>query len=68
MLSSAGTYIKEFVHGDLGRTVPNVGLLLDSECDILQLDVVNLHSSVESATIAFNAEKGKVQPKSTSSS
>jgi len=25
MLASAGTYIKEFVHGDLGRTIPNVG-------------------------------------------
>lgn len=28
MLSSAGTYIKEFVHGDLGRTVPSIGSLL----------------------------------------
>lgn len=35
VLSSAGTYIKEFVHGDLGRTVPSIGSLLDSESDIL---------------------------------
>jgi tRNA pseudouridine synthase 10 len=34
-LASAGTYIKEFVHGDLGRTVPSIGSLLDSEADIL---------------------------------
>lgn len=26
--ASAGTYIKELVHGDLGRTQPNVGELL----------------------------------------
>jgi tRNA pseudouridine synthase 10 len=39
MLASAGTYIKEFVHGDLGRTVPSIGSLLGSEADILQLDV-----------------------------
>lgn len=25
VLASAGTYIKELVHGDLGRTVPNIG-------------------------------------------
>ena len=37
--TSAGTYIKEFVHGDLGRTQPNVGSLLGCEADILQLDV-----------------------------
>jgi hypothetical protein len=32
-------YIKEFVHGDFGRTVPNMCSLLDVECDILTLDV-----------------------------
>ena len=37
--TSAGTYIKEFVHGDLGRTSPNVGSLLGKPVDILQLDV-----------------------------
>ncbi len=34
--SSAGMYIKEFVHGDLGRTVPSVGQLLGCDADILQ--------------------------------
>jgi len=42
VLASAGTYIKEFVHGDLGRTVPNVGQILGTESDILQLDVTNV--------------------------
>lgn len=35
VLASAGTYIKEFVHGDLGRTVPSIGQLLGCEADIL---------------------------------
>lgn len=48
LLASAGTYIKEFVHGDLGRTVPSVGSLLDSEADILQLDVTNVYDSLSS--------------------
>ena len=41
----AGTYIKEFVHGDEGRTVPNLGTLLGcaEPAKILQLDVLNVH-------------------------
>ena len=39
IIASAGTYIKEFINGDLGRTYPNLGSLLNCECDILQLDV-----------------------------
>lgn len=40
----AGTYVKEFVHGDFGRTRPSLGSLLGCQSDILQLDVtaVNL--------------------------
>lgn len=33
------SYIKEFVHGDFGRTKPNLCDLLKSETDILELDV-----------------------------
>ncbi len=40
--ASAGTYIKEFIHGDLGRTKPSLGNLINSNCDILQLDVTNI--------------------------
>lgn len=25
VLASAGTYIKELIHGDLGRTTPSIG-------------------------------------------
>lgn len=44
LTSQAGTYIKEFVHGDFGRTVPSLCTLLDSDVDIVNLDVdsVNL--------------------------
>jgi len=47
VLASAGTYIKELVHGDLGRTVPSVGSILDTECDILQLDVTDVYDNVD---------------------
>jgi tRNA pseudouridine synthase 10 len=40
LTTQAGTYVKEFVHGDLGRTTPNLGLLLGCDADILQLDVL----------------------------
>ena len=42
ILASAGTYIKEFVHSDLGRTNPSIKSLLNCYCDILQLDVKDL--------------------------
>ncbi|XP_028424204.1 tRNA pseudouridine synthase Pus10 isoform X2 [Perca flavescens] len=37
--TQAGTYIKEFVHGDFGRTKPNLCVLLKTDTDILELDV-----------------------------
>ncbi|XP_030208007.1 tRNA pseudouridine synthase Pus10 [Gadus morhua] len=37
--TQAGTYIKEFVHGDFGRTKPNLCQLLKMDTDILELDV-----------------------------
>jgi tRNA U54 and U55 pseudouridine synthase Pus10 len=40
--TQAGTYVKEFVHGDKGRTNPSISAILDSQCDILQLDVSGL--------------------------
>ena len=40
--ASAGTYIKEFIHSDLGRTKPSLVSILNADCDILQLDVTNI--------------------------
>ena len=42
VISSAGTYIKEFVHSDLMRTEPSIKSLLDCDVDILELDVRDL--------------------------
>lgn len=42
LCTQAGTYIKEFVHGDLGRTHPNIGSLLGCEAEIVQLDVTDI--------------------------
>lgn len=42
LTTQAGTYIKEFVHGDLGRTAPSLGDLIGCETDILQLDVTSV--------------------------
>ena len=36
--TSAGTYVKEFVHGDCGRTIPSISSILQCKTDILQLD------------------------------
>jgi len=40
--TEAGTYVKEFVHGDFGRTSPNVAELLGCPTDILSLDVTGV--------------------------
>jgi tRNA pseudouridine synthase 10 len=46
LTTSGGTYIKEFVNSDFGRTVPSLATLIDSdtpmECQLLQLDVVSV--------------------------
>ncbi len=42
--TQAGTYVKEFVHGDLGRTSPNLGTLLGNvRVEMVQLDVLAVH-------------------------
>ena len=37
--TQAGTYIKEFVHGDFNRTTPNLCTLMGRPVDIVALDV-----------------------------
>ncbi|XP_063545682.1 tRNA pseudouridine synthase Pus10 [Cydia strobilella] len=37
--TSAGTYVKEWCHGELGRTAPSLRAALRARADILQLDV-----------------------------
>lgn len=46
VVAQAGTYIKEFVHGDNGRTTPSVASVLNCFVDIVQLDVTHIdHTS-----------------------
>lgn len=41
--TQAGTYIKEFVHGDLGRSLPNLATIAGVEgADLLALDVLEV--------------------------
>ncbi|XP_003389791.1 PREDICTED: putative tRNA pseudouridine synthase Pus10 [Amphimedon queenslandica] len=40
--TQAGTYIKEFVHGDLGRTTPNLCGMMEGRVDIIALDVMEI--------------------------
>ncbi|RID58137.1 hypothetical protein BRARA_F01453 [Brassica rapa] len=42
LCTQAGTYIKEFVHGDLGRTTPSMGSILGCRAEIIQLDVTDV--------------------------
>jgi tRNA pseudouridine synthase 10 len=42
IVTQAGTYVKEFVHGDNGRTTPSVMEMLGCDADILQLDVAGV--------------------------
>ena len=47
--TSAGTYVKEFVHSDFGRTSPSLASLLGLPCSILSLDVVDVRLDGASA-------------------
>ncbi|MEW5298438.1 MAG: hypothetical protein WDW36_001562 [Sanguina aurantia] len=41
--TQAGTYVKEWCHGDFGRTTPSLRDLLGAHAEILQLDVLQVH-------------------------
>ena len=42
--AESGTYIKELVHSDEGRTSPSVAGVLGKKCEVLWLDVMQVHS------------------------
>ena len=39
-----GTYVKEMVHSDDGRTTPSVAEVLERPCEVLWLDVLEIHA------------------------
>jgi len=40
----SGTYVKELVHSDEGRTTPSVAEILEAECEVIRLDVEDIHA------------------------
>ena len=40
----SGTYVKETVHGDSGRTQPSVASLIRAKCNVVWLDVGDIHA------------------------
>jgi tRNA pseudouridine synthase 10 len=40
--ADSGTYIKELMHGDQGRTQPNVAEIVGVPCEVLELDVIGI--------------------------
>jgi tRNA pseudouridine synthase 10 len=40
--ADSGTYIKELMHGDEGRTQPNVAAIVGVPCEVLELDVISI--------------------------
>jgi len=40
----SGTYVKETVHGDGGRTQPSLSSLIKAKCEVLWLDVGDIHA------------------------
>jgi len=45
--TESGTYVKEFVHGDEGRTEPNLSEMLGVPCTVDSLDVIGIIDSSE---------------------
>jgi tRNA pseudouridine synthase 10 len=43
--SESGTYIKELIHGDEGRTQPNIADLLHTNCKVIALNVTRIHDN-----------------------
>ena len=41
--AEAGTYVKEALHGDAGRTTPSLAALCGIPCEVLELDVLRIH-------------------------
>ena len=40
----AGTYVKELIHSDEGRTSPSVKSVIGRECEVIWLDVEEIHA------------------------
>ncbi|XP_003746438.1 putative tRNA pseudouridine synthase Pus10 [Galendromus occidentalis] len=57
--TQAGTYVKEFVHGDMGRTLPNVRTILAEQVDIEALDVTHVDLDWPPDRVAATSQQQK---------
>jgi tRNA pseudouridine synthase 10 len=42
ILTSHGTYVKEFISGDEERTNPSLSSLIENKCECIRLDVIEI--------------------------
>ncbi len=42
----SGIYVKELIHGDRGRTQPSMSELLGRSCEVVELDVLDVHDDL----------------------
>jgi tRNA pseudouridine synthase 10 len=42
IIADSGTYIKELITGDEGRTKPNISEIMNNPCEVLELDVIEI--------------------------
>ncbi|KAM0684784.1 hypothetical protein COBT_004008 [Conglomerata obtusa] len=52
--ADAGTYIKEFVSGDFGRTKPNLQIISGCYCELINLDVLQIESKLLPESMILN--------------
>lgn len=43
IIADSGTYIKELITGDNGRTKPNISDMIDNQCKVIELDVLEVN-------------------------
>jgi tRNA pseudouridine synthase 10 len=43
IIAESGTYIKELITGDDGRTKPNISDMIDNPCKVIKLDVIEVN-------------------------
>ena len=48
------------MHGDLNRTLPNIGTIINNVSDILQLDVLKLYERLDEKVLEDFNESSKV--------
>lgn len=60
LVTEAGTYVKEFVHGDFGRTKPSVGDIIGTEVDIIALDVTAINLDWPKEVVINNVDETSV--------